>query len=114
MDQKEFIPIGIVKVLWDYDITDMGIKEAYFEYYIPKTISTKYGEEYCNRFIFLENGVAVNCETDEYIQFQYENLGFDKKTNLFKIKFLNNIIYLTEEQKKLLEKTLIDKELIKN
>ena len=112
MDQKKFISIGIIKVLWNYDIID-EIKDAYFEFYIPEKIDYNYGNMYCNRFVFLNNNIAINVETVESKNFNFEKLDFDKKNNLFKIKFKNNILFLNEEQLNLLEDKLSNFNIIK-
>ena len=105
MDQKDFIPIGIIKVLWNFDIINK-IKDAYFEFYVPKKIEYKYGNMYCNRFVFLENNVAYKVETNESLKLNFEQLDYNKKSNLFKIKLIDNIIFLNEEQLKIIKNNI--------
>lgn len=108
MDQKEFIPIGIIDIYWDYEPFDNEIRKAYFEFYIPKIVGKKYGEQYCNRFIFLDGDIATKIETVETMNFYFKQLEYNEETKLFKIKFLDNILFLNKEQYKLLQEKISD------
>ncbi len=106
MDFKDFNPIGLIKVLWNFDTFDDEIRDAYFEFYIPNKLGHHRGEQYCNRFIFLNNGIVYQDETIETTNFKFEQLGYDEETKLFKINFLDNIIFLTDNQYKKLQTIL--------
>lgn len=106
MDQKEFVPIGIIDIYWVYEPFDAEIRKGYFEFYIPKKIGNMYGEQYCNRFVFLDDCIATKVETVETMNFDFKQLEYDERTKLFRIKFLDNILYLNKEQYKLLQEKL--------
>lgn len=99
MDQKNFIPIGIVDVLWEYELVN-EIRKAYLEIYIPEEVNYKYGHQYCNRFVFLDKDNAVTVETDETTKFGFQKIGLEN--DKIKIKLFSNIIFVNEKQYELI------------
>lgn len=95
MDQKNFIPIGIVDVLWEYELVN-EIRKAYLEIYIPEEVNYKYGHQYCNRFVFLDKDNVITVETDETTKFSFQKIGIENK--MIKIKLLENVIFVNQVQ----------------
>ena len=112
MDKKDFIPIGIVKVLWNFDIVK-EIADAYFEFYIPDKVDYSYGNMYCNRFVFIKDNVSYYVDTMESLNFNFDILEYNEKNDIYKVNFIDTIIYLNTNQLDLL-KIKIDENYKKN
>lgn len=87
MDIKDFYGIGIVDVFWRYDEFNESWKEAFIEIYIPEKEGLKYGEQYCIKYSFLEDGNVISEELfeDKNLNFSYMQL----QENLYEVIILS-------------------------
>ena len=112
MEQKNFIPIGIVEMVWEYEPFGNENRRAYYEFYIPSEVNYNYGGQFCNKFAFLENDNVYSVELVESIKFKFEELEYDSSRKLHKTRILNEIIYLNDEQLEKIKKIIVKNNLL--
>lgn len=92
MKKKMMIPVGIVKVLWDYDEYETRMMDAF--YVLEIVYDKKYS--FCNNFYFMNNNFCTGNEQVYSSAFIFDELG--SENNLIKLNICGDIVYVDNKQ----------------
>ena len=92
MEKKTIIPVGIVKVLWDYDEYESRVIDVF--YVLDIVYDKKY--KFCNNFYFMNGNFCTGNEKIYSSNFTFDEL--DRQDNQIELNICGDIVYVDNQQ----------------